>query len=227
MKITVLAAVSVLTFSSTLFAVDWEDVGPEEAWFLSMHDNVVTVDVSPMYDQGHIPGAVHAPLASLESAAEGWDVSATYLVYCHGDGPSRQGAGTLIDMGFESVKRLAGNYGAWVEAGYPVEVSDLYMDVPVELAKDLVDLDNSLTVVDVSPMYDQGHIPGAVSAPLAELQSHLVQWDPENRYLVYCHGEAPSREGAQTLVDAGFVTVFRLEGDYSAWVDAGYAVETN
>jgi rhodanese-related sulfurtransferase len=31
--------------------------------------------------------------------------------------------------------------------------------------------------------------------------------------------------GAQKLVDAGFESVFRLAGNYAAWVDAGYMVE--
>jgi len=32
---------------------------------------------------------------------------------------------------------------------------------------------------------------------------------------------------AQKLIDAGFKTVYRLEGNYSAWVNAGYEVETS
>jgi 3-mercaptopyruvate sulfurtransferase SseA len=32
--------------------------------------------------------------------------------------------------------------------------------------------------------------------------------------------------GAQKLVDSGFTNVYRLEGNYAAWVDAGYPVET-
>ena len=31
--------------------------------------------------------------------------------------------------------------------------------------------------------------------------------------------------GAQKPVDAGFPVVYRLEGNYSAWVDTGYPVE--
>lgn len=49
--------------------------------------------------------------------------------------------------------------------------------------------------------------------------------DPELRYLVYCHGDTPAVTAAQALVDAGFESVYRLEGNYAAWVEAGYPVE--
>jgi len=42
---------------------------------------------------------------------------------------------------------------------------------------------------------------------------------------VYCHGDGPSIAGAQKLIDAGFKYVYRLEGNYGAWVDAGYEIE--
>jgi rhodanese-related sulfurtransferase len=31
--------------------------------------------------------------------------------------------------------------------------------------------------------------------------------------------------GAQLMVDDGFNNVYRLEGNYGAWTDAGYTVE--
>ena len=45
----------------------------------------------------------------------------TYLVYCHVDSVAIQGAQKLVDAGFMKVYRLAGNYKAWVDAGYPIE----------------------------------------------------------------------------------------------------------
>ncbi|MBU7027620.1 MAG: rhodanese-like domain-containing protein, partial [Theionarchaea archaeon] len=41
----------------------------------------------------------------------------------------------------------------------------------------------------------------------------------------YCHSTSVAIQGAQKLIDAGFTNVYRLEGNYSAWVDAGYEVE--
>jgi rhodanese-related sulfurtransferase len=44
-------------------------------------------------------------------------------------------------------------------------------------------------------------------------------------YLVYCHVDRVAIAGAQKLTDAGFTNVYRLEGNYRAWVDAGYPTE--
>ena len=49
--------------------------------------------------------------------------------------------------------------------------------------------------------------------------------DKEAMYLVYCHVDSASRSGAQKLVDAGFMNVYRLESHYSGWISAGYEVE--
>ena len=70
-----------------------------------------------------LAGAVHYYLAdgSLEAAIPTLDKDATYLVYCHVDSVAIGGAQALVDAGFSNVYRLEGNYGAWVDAGYPIE----------------------------------------------------------------------------------------------------------
>ncbi len=102
-----------------------------------------------------------------------------------------------------------------------------YTDLTPLEAKDMIDTNVDLIVVDVSPAYDDGHLPGAVSFPLGDgsLDDAIPSWDTAGEYLIYCHSESASREGAQKLVDAGFTNVYRLDGDYGAWVDAGYPVE--
>jgi rhodanese-related sulfurtransferase len=102
-----------------------------------------------------------------------------------------------------------------------------YIELTPEQAKQLIDTTPDLVVVDVSPSYAQGHLPGAVNyyggdGTLAETLPTLDKAVP---YLVYCHSESASRAGAQAFVDAGFPMVYRLQGEYSAWVDAGYPVE--
>jgi rhodanese-related sulfurtransferase len=100
-----------------------------------------------------------------------------------------------------------------------------YTDLTAAQAKDLIDTEKELIIIDVSPYYDQGHLPGAISIPLATLDEKIPALDKTGTYLVYCHGDSPSIAGAQKLVDAGFMKVYRLAGNYAAWVDAGYMVE--
>jgi len=58
------------------------------------------------------------------------------------------------------------------------------------------------------------------------LDAAIPTLDKTRTYLVYCHVDSVAIAGAQKLLDAGIENVYRLEGNYSAWVDAGYPVET-
>lgn len=103
-----------------------------------------------------------------------------------------------------------------------------YTDVSPAEAKQMIDENPDLIVIDVSPSYAAGHLPGAVNYYLGDgsLDAAIPMLDKDATYLVYCHVESASRQGAQKLVDAGFMNVYRLEGEYEAWVDAGYPIET-
>jgi len=99
-----------------------------------------------------------------------------------------------------------------------------YTDLTPAQAKDLIAAEKNLVIVDVSPYFANGHLPGAISIPLSTLDSKIPSLDKTKVYLVYCHGDEPSIAGAQKLVDAGFPHVYRLAGNYAAWVNAGYPV---
>jgi len=103
-----------------------------------------------------------------------------------------------------------------------------YTDITAAEAKELIDTTPDLVIIDVSPNYDQGHIPGAVNYYVGDgsLDAAISSLDPDVPYLVYCHVDSAAISGAEKLVDAGFETVYRLEGNYQAWVDAGYDIET-
>ena len=102
-----------------------------------------------------------------------------------------------------------------------------YMDVSPAEAMDMINQNPDLVVVDVSPVYADGHLPGAINHPVGDgsLDTAIPTLDSEAMYLVYCHSDAASMLGAQKMVDAGFMNVYRLIGNYAAWVDAGYDVE--
>ena len=102
-----------------------------------------------------------------------------------------------------------------------------YMDVTPAEARDLIDNNPDLIIIDVSPHYAEGHLPGAVHYYLGDgsLDEAIPMLDKDKKYLVYCHVDSVSMQGAQKLVDAGFKNVYRLEGNYKAWVEAGYPIE--
>ena len=102
-----------------------------------------------------------------------------------------------------------------------------YTDVTPAEAKALIDENPDLIIIDVSPAYAEGHLPGAVNYYLGDgsLDAAIPMLDKNATYLVYCHVDSVAIQGAQKLVDAGFKNVYRLAGNYSAWVDAGYPIE--
>jgi len=102
-----------------------------------------------------------------------------------------------------------------------------YIDVSPAEAKDLIETKPGLIVIDVSPHYERGHLPGAVHYYLGDgsLDAAIPTLDPNREYLVYCHVDSVAIAGAQKLIDAGFKTVYRLEGNYGAWEAAGYPIE--
>lgn len=143
---------------------------------------------------------------------------------------------TKIDNKWNIIHDGQGAYACLLVDSYnfpPEMVSDCfsqdtdYLDVTSETAKMLIDTKPELIVIDVSPHYDEGHLPGAVSYYLGDgsLDEAIPSLDKNKEYLVYCHVDSVAIAGAQKLVDAGFNIVYRLEGNYSAWVAAGYPIE--
>lgn len=102
-----------------------------------------------------------------------------------------------------------------------------YVDVTPAEAKALIEQTPDIIIIDVSPAYAKGHLPNAVNHYLGDgsLDRAIPNLDKEKTYLVYCHVDSVAIQGAQKLVDAGFENVYRLKGNYKAWVDAGYPIE--
>ncbi|MDH4330408.1 MAG: rhodanese-like domain-containing protein [Candidatus Moranbacteria bacterium] len=102
-----------------------------------------------------------------------------------------------------------------------------YTDVTPKEAKDLLNMNSDIIIIDVSPKYEEGHIPNSVNYYVGDgsLDHAIKGLDKEATYLVYCHVDSASIAGAQKLIDAGFKNVYRLKGNYKAWIEAGYPVE--
>ena len=109
----------------------------------------------------------------------------------------------------------------------PQQEPNTYVDVSPAEAQELIDNNPDLIIIDVSPHYDKGHLPGAINYYLGDgsLDKAIPSLDKDKPYLVYCHVDSVAIAGAQKLIDAGISEVYRLEGNYSGWVAAGYEIE--
>jgi rhodanese-related sulfurtransferase len=84
---------------------------------------IIDVRGKPLYDAGHIPGAVNMPVRGIEANIGDLDKSKTYLLYCGGNSESIKAASMLAANGFKNLYRLVDGYVAWRKAGYAKEVT--------------------------------------------------------------------------------------------------------
>ncbi len=84
-----------------------------------------------------------------------------------------------------------------------------------------------VTVLDVRPReeYRAGHIPGAISVPLPELERRLAELPRDREIVAYCRGPycVLAVEAVATLQSHGFNAV-RLEDGVPDWRARGFAV---
>ncbi|MBI4910758.1 MAG: metalloregulator ArsR/SmtB family transcription factor [Acidobacteria bacterium] len=87
--------------------------------------------------------------------------------------------------------------------------------------------DGAVTVVDVRPReeYRAGHLPGAVSIPLKELERRLAELRHDREIVAYCRGPycVLSVEAVELLRARGFAA-FRLEEGVPDWQAKGFPV---
>jgi rhodanese-related sulfurtransferase/rubrerythrin len=65
--------------------------------------------------------------------------------------------------------------------------------------------------------YEQGHVPGAILIPLAELQFNLSKVKSDRMTVVYCRSGNRSRSGVGILNGAGIEDVYNMEGGMNAY----------
>ena len=99
------------------------ELTPAELNRLSPRPLVIDVRDKNETDQGTLPGARQVPRGFLELRIEEAvpDHDADVVLYCAGGTRSLLAGATLREMGYTRVHSLAGGYGAWKDAGLPVE----------------------------------------------------------------------------------------------------------
>jgi hydroxyacylglutathione hydrolase len=82
---------------------------------------VVDVRAPDEWRRGHLPGAIHIPLAALPERIGELDTSLPIVLHCKGGGRSAIATSFLQSRGVDSVSNLTGGYDAWVARGLEVE----------------------------------------------------------------------------------------------------------
>ncbi|MHC1698378.1 MAG: rhodanese-like domain-containing protein [Geobacteraceae bacterium] len=105
--------------------------------------------------------------------------------------------------------------------------------IPAGLAqvKELFDTKNALFIdARESSVFQQGHIQGSTSFPLATLETILPGFlnkvPFETNLVLYCGGYGchDSKDLGQKLLQLGYRQIFVFEGGYPEWKDAGFPI---
>ena len=82
---------------------------------------VVDVRSPEEWTSGHMPGAIHIPLAQLPDRVGELDASAPIVLHCKGGGRSSIATSFLQSRGLSNVSNLAGGFDAWVAQGFKTD----------------------------------------------------------------------------------------------------------
>lgn len=83
-------------------------------------------------------------------------------------------------------------------------------------------------VLDVRTVkeYQDGHVPGAINLPIADLPDLFSQLtDKDQKVVVYCRSGRRAGQAIDFLKEQGYTDLVHLEGDFPGWADAEHPVE--
>jgi len=84
---------------------------------------VVDVRRRSEWEAGHVPGAIHLPLAELAGRVEELRGRGPVLVHCQGGSRSAVAASVIRSAGID-VSNVLGGYGAWLREGFVPAIGD-------------------------------------------------------------------------------------------------------
>ena len=129
-----------------------------------------------------------------------------------------RGLQALAEARLAEVQRLVEDYFSGVDGLEPVEKSEL-----LHRARE-----RHVLVLDVRPReeYAAGHIAGALSIPLDELEQRIAELPTGGRIVAYCRGPycVLAAEAVRALRARGLDAV-RLKDGFPEWRDAGLPIE--
>jgi len=172
------------------------------------------------FDEAHIPASISASAYDTGFAtkvAEVVPVDAELLIVAASDGNELEAAELLAAVGLRVRGYLGGGMAAWRAEDRPVariEAIDL-----AELARRL-DGDGGPRVIDVrgAGEWEEGHVPGSLHVPFAELRDRLDELPRDRPLATICKAGKRSGLAASILQREGFEGVIHVSrGNAAAW----------
>ncbi|MFT7462705.1 MAG: hydroxyacylglutathione hydrolase [Pseudohongiellaceae bacterium] len=181
------------------------------------------------FGEGHIPGAINIGLDGTFAPWVGGliDLDAELVLVGDEPGDIEMAITRLARVGFDAVRGFVSDgVRAWQASGR--ELATVQQITTGELSERLgAAASESLWVVDVRQPgeYSGGHVPGALSIPVRELEGRRDELDPSQAVAFICASGYRSSAAGSLLARHGFSQVLNVTGGTAAWVDSGHPVE--
>lgn len=180
----------------------------------------------------HVPGAVHLEADEQLSNKIGFILppELPIVLVVENEEAYRQVVYSLARVGYdqEVAGYLANSLEEWEARGLPVTSGDIE-DINVEQLDDLLKNTNGSkpVILDVREPweYQQGHIPGAILAPLGSLSSRIVELDTSRPVAVVCATGNRSQSATALLGQKKFEKIYNVLGGTMAWMQQGLPLE--
>ena len=173
-------------------------------------DKVLVVDVrsNDEYNAGHIKHAINIPFADIEADP---NIFADYkdfpiILYCKTGKTSGKAAKILDDNGYKNITNAQG------VKKFDYELFT-YKNITAKMFLDMID-SNEYTIVDArrAEDYSEGHIEGAISAPLETLEENIDNIPKDKPVCVYCYSGSRSNAVSKKLKELGYEVYNVIEG---------------
>jgi hydroxyacylglutathione hydrolase len=191
---------------------------------------VLDVRSAKEFGAGHVPNAINIGLGGQFAMWAGslLPLAAPLIIVADSEAQVDEATMRLARVGIETVKGyLAGGMLAWHEAGLQ---SAMVPQITVNELNELLADESELQVLDVRrpPEFQSGHVPEAKPAPLSILKERIpiMNLDPRKPTAVICAGGYRSSAATSLLEQQGFTDLRNVMGGTSAWINAGFAVES-
>lgn len=195
-------------------------------------DDIVLLDVrsAEEFGNGHVPRSLNIGLGGQFAMWAGSliPISAKIVIIAATNAQVDEAIVRLARVGIENViGYLKGGMESWRYASQPVET------VPQVTVHDLKKRaeQGGLQIIDVRrpAEYEGGHVPLAIAEPLATLERNVsgLSLDRGKPTAVICAGGYRSSAATSILQKHGFKDLINVTGGTSAWINAGYPVESS
>ncbi len=204
---------------------------PEELSELATHGHVILdIRSAREFGLGHVPGSLNIGLGGQFASWAGILIAmgSPIAIVAESDEKVDEAVMRLARVGIETVRGyLGGGIGAWRESGLGMAHLP---QISVDDLNNLIRTENELQILDVrrETEYEGGHVPKAKHAPLSKLEPIIPNLgvDPTKPTAVICAGGYRSSAATSILEQHGFKKLLNVTGGTSAWIEAGYPVET-